>query len=389
MAVSPGGGSRNLEKEQQEDSTDADLATLQREARSAHPALPSFRSISSHPRTPTENCAHNDSPTLAGYRRLLAALREPEPPTLPTAAPESKIGPHRVRLRIVKGEEVTAFDALTPVTLREVGGQESVKGRLREVFLAPLASTSAASQRRLRGGTVLWGPPGCGKTFLARALAGELGASCLRVAVSELADGHAWDIERKLRHTLVAVRGHAPAVLFFDDLDALGPRLHDADSPAVRRLINRFLLGLYDLLAQEERVCVLAATARPWEIEPALRRAGCFDQLVFVPPPDIAARAALLRAHLRRGCDDQVDFQCVARQTEHMSIADLQQICRMAAGKGDSPRDLDTIDLLRALPTVRASTRGWLESARNFALFGNSGGDYTELREYMRLHALL
>lgn len=336
-----------------------------------------------------------DHKALAGYRRLLAALREPEPPEPALPEPEPPSAPSlstpssptpRVRLRIVKGEEETAFEELAAASPSEVLGQDGAMTRLRNIVLdMPPSASSASSKRQLRGGALLWGPPGCGKTFVARALAGELGMRCLRVPLTDLGHAYPWDSERKLQGTLSALRGRSPAILLFDDLDALTPHRHETGSARVRRLVNRFLLGLCDLLNQEARLYVLAATTRPWDVEPALRRAGRFDKPVFVPPPNADARAAILREQTL--APSAIDFARLARQTEHMSIPDLQKIWREAADAA-SPRAPDTVDLLRALPKVRASTREWLEGARNFALFAEPYMHYDDLRQYLQAHAL-
>ncbi len=400
MVVSP--TTTALEKAHQQGPADAaaalrsaTLQTLERETEQPHAALRLHqRVLTSQPAqvaalpaaAPAADGGGNRL-ALAGYRRLLEALREVEPSGLP-APPATNPAPARVRLRIVKGEEETAFDELSPISLSDVVGQEAVKARLRNEILAQLASPEqVSSERPLRGGVLLWGAPGCGKTFLARALAGELGGRCLRVALADLSNAYVWESERKLRHILDAVCGRAPTVLLFDDLDALIPRRHEPGSASVRRLTNHFLIGLRTLLAQEKDMFVLATTTRPWEVEPILRRTGRFDQLVFVPPPDVEARAAILQGYAPAQPGVEIDFQRLARQTEYLSIPDLQKICR-DAGEGESERALDTIDLLRALPKVRASTREWLECARNFALFADARGDYDELRHYLQTHAL-
>lgn len=303
--------------------------------------------------------------TRTAYGRLLAALREPEAlePSVPAA---------RVRLRIVKGEEETGFDELAPVRLDDIAGQEAVKARLR----ARVAS--ARGERALRGGVLLWGAPGCGKTLLARGYAGELGTRCLRVNLADLAPAYAWERERKLRHIFDALHGRAPAVLLFDDLDALTRDRGEPDPAGQRRLVNHFLIGLRALLATEPQMFVLATTTRPWETAPLLRRAGRFDQAMFVPPPDADARAAILRQY----ADGDIDYARIARQTEGFSIPDLHRLCRSAG----HARAQDTIDLLRMLVEVRAGTRAWLEVARNFAMFGEPRGDYEDLRRYLQAH---
>ncbi|WP_431278629.1 AAA family ATPase [Leifsonia poae] len=287
-----------------------------------------------------------------------------------------------------------AFDAERPVvTLDDVGGMESVKDRLNAAFLAPLRNPELRKlyAKSLRGGLLMYGPPGCGKTFLARAVAGELGASFISVGLSDILDPYLGNSEQNVHAAFQYARQNAPCVLFFGEVDTLGQRRSQTRNSAIRGTVNQMLTELDGVDGLNEGVFVLAATNQPWDVDPAMRRPGRLDRTILVLPPDKAAREAIFRTHLRARPVEGIDLGVLAKKTDLYSGADIAYVCELAAERAllDSvstgePRLMRMSDLLGALGEVKPSTLPWLDSARNVVAFGNDDGTYTELAAYLR-----
>jgi AAA+ superfamily predicted ATPase len=280
------------------------------------------------------------------------------------------------------------------IAFPDVGGMDALKDEIRMKIIHPLAHPELykAYGKAVGGGILMYGPPGCGKTHLARATAGEIKAGFLAIGIHDVLDMWIGQSERNLHAVFEQARAHAPCVLFFDEVDALGASRADMRQSAGRQLINQFLSELDGVGASNEGVLVLAATNAPWHLDSAFRRPGRFDRILFVPPPDAAARAAILRILLRGKPQQDVDIDAVAKKAEAFSGADLKALVDVAverklaeAMKTGTPSPLTTKDLAAAAGTVKPSTREWFSTARNYALYSNQGGVYDDILKYLKL----
>ena len=279
-------------------------------------------------------------------------------------------------------------------TFADVGGMETLKEEIRLKIIYPLthAEMFKAYGKSIGGGILMYGPPGCGKTHLARATAGEIKAGFIAVGIHDVLDMWIGNSERNLHELFEQARRNAPCVLFFDEVDALGASRTDMKTSAGRHLINQFLSELDGVKANNDGVLILGATNAPWHLDSAFRRPGRFDRILFVPPPDAPARAAILRLHLRGKPQQDLDAEAVAKKCDGFSGADLKAVVDLAieeklreAMKKGIPSPLVTKDLVRAAGSQRPTTREWFATAKNYALYSNQGGAYDEILEYLKL----
>lgn len=280
------------------------------------------------------------------------------------------------------------------VRLADVAGMEHVKQRLELAVLAPMRNPRLARAfgSTGAGGLLLYGPPGCGKTFLARAVAGEVGARFLNVGISDVLDMWTGASERNVTEIFRAARRNAPCVLFLDEIDALGQkRSHLRHASSMRNTVNQLLTEMDSAGGGNDGVFVLGATNHPWDVDSALRRPGRFDRMLLVLPPDASARAAILRYHLRDRPVGTLDLDRLVRATEHFSGADLAHLCTSAAERALAAtlaagqlRPLTTADLDAALGEIRPSTGPWFATARSVVTFANTDGSYDELAAYLK-----
>ncbi|MBC3982568.1 ATP-binding protein [Streptomyces sp. AC536] len=292
--------------------------------------------------------------------------------------------------------DADAWEVAAPGTVRlaDVGGMRDVKERLEAAFLAPLRNPELRKLygKSLRGGLLLYGPPGCGKTFIARAVAGELGANFLSVSVNDVLDMWIGNSERNMHEIFQTARRQAPCVVFLDELDALGGKRSRTQHSGMRNTVNQLLTELDGVDATaNEGVFVLAATNVPWDVDIALRRPGRLDRTLLVLPPDAPAREAILRYHLKDRPIESVDLGKLVKITDGLSGADLAHVCEAAAEHAllDSARTgtvrlINMADLLRAAKAVAPSTEPWFATARNVAMYANEGGTYDDLVAYLK-----
>lgn len=280
------------------------------------------------------------------------------------------------------------------ISFQHVGGMDRLKEEIRLKIIYPLTRPDLyrAYGKPIGGGILMYGPPGCGKTYIARATAGEVKARFIPVGLHDVLDMYIGESERKLHAIFELARRSTPCVLFFDEVDALGASRADMRYSAGRKLINQFLAELDGVDADNEGVLILAATNAPWHVDPALRRPGRFDRVLFVPPPDAAAREAILRLLLADKPTAQIDLGRLARQTEEFSGADLKGLvdraveARLREAIADGVlRPLTMRDLQAALQETRPTTREWFTTARNYAVYANQDGLYDDILNYLKI----
>lgn len=280
------------------------------------------------------------------------------------------------------------------LTFEDVGGMEKLKEEIRLKIIYPLSHPDIyqAYGKSMGGGILMYGPPGCGKTYLARATAGGVKAHFLAVGLHDVLDMWLGKSEQNLHALFELARTNTPCVLFFDEVDALGASRSDMRHHGIRQVINQFLYELDGVQASNEGILVLAATNTPWFVDAALRRPGRFDRVLFVPPPDAPARAAILQLMLAGKPTQAIDYARLARATQDFSGADLKGVVDQAiegklreAMQTGTPKPLTPNDLLAAIKAARPTTKEWFETARNYAIYSNVGGMYNDVLAYLKL----
>jgi transitional endoplasmic reticulum ATPase len=278
------------------------------------------------------------------------------------------------------------------VCFADVGGMDAVKEDIRIKIIYPLQHPEmfAAYGKKAGGGILMYGPPGCGKTLLARATAGEVQSRFIAIGINDVLDMYIGNSEKNLHALFEQARRNRPCVLFFDEVDALGASRSDMRRTGGRHLINQFLAELDGAQADNDGLLCLGATNAPWHLDNAFKRPGRFDRVIFVPPPDEAARAEVLRLAMQGKPQEAIDFKKIASRTADFSGADLKALVDVAieaklheALKTGKPKPLTTNDLLAAAKSRKPTTLEWFSTARNHALYSNEGGDYDPILRYL------
>jgi ATP-dependent 26S proteasome regulatory subunit len=309
-----------------------------------------------------------------------------------------------VKLKVIAnddtdGPEVVRLLApeLERVRFADVGGLQDLKDQIRKRIVLPFQKPSLFQRfkKRVGGGILLFGPPGCGKTLLARATAGECAATFFNVAITDVLDMYIGEAERKLHAIFEQARQKTPAVVFFDEIEALAGKRQYTREATSSKIVSTFLAELDGFAQNNKGVLVIGATNVPWAVDPAMRRPGRFDRVLFVPPPDREARESILRIAISgRPVDPDIDLGAISKKTGSYSGADLASVVESAADAAierslESGREhaIAAGDLERGLKEVKPTTLEWLTTARNYARYSNDSGMYDDVLRFLDKNA--
>ena len=295
---------------------------------------------------------------------------------------EERVPPEILERMVVKEDDfLSAYREITPTAMREVyveipsvrwkevGGLDEIKNELIQSVEWPLKKPEVFKRMGIKPprGILLYGPPGCGKTLLARAVATESEANFIAVKGPEIFSKWVGESEKAIREVFRKARTAAPAIIFFDELDSIIPRRGAgySDSGATERVISQLLTEM-DGIESLQNVVVIAATNRPDILDPAVMRPGRFDRLIDVPAPDSKALMQIFKIHTRdMPLSKDVDLQEIAEKAREYSGADVEALCREAAMNAlrDSvdAKEVTRRDFDKAIETIKPSINEKME----------------------------
>jgi transitional endoplasmic reticulum ATPase len=287
------------------------------------------------------------------------------------------------KMEVTMDDFMSAYKEVTPTAMREVyievptihwddiGGLEDAKQELKEAVEWPLKNPEIFTRLGIKPpkGIMIYGPPGCGKTLLGRAVATESEANFITIKGPEVFSKWVGESEKAIREVFRKARMAAPAVIFFDEIDSLAPRrgLGFADSGVTERVISQLLTEMDGLITLED-IVVIAATNRPDMVDPAVLRPGRFDRLIYVPEPDEKGRLQIFKIYTRgMPLAKDVNLTQLATLTKNYSGADIEALCREAAMHGlrsdINAKEVTMKDFEEALkktgPSVSADMEKW------------------------------
>jgi len=323
---------------------------------------------------------------------LAALSREAGMKALRRYLPEIDLEQERIppavleKMKVTMEDFINAFREITPTAMREVaievptihweevGDLEEVKQELRESVEWPLKNAQIFERMGIKPpkGILLFGPPGCGKTLLARAVATESEANFISIKGPEVFSKWVGESEKAIREVFRKARMSAPAIIFFDEIDSLVPRrgLGYGDSGVTDRVISQLLTEMDGIITLQD-VVVIAATNRPDVVDPAVLRPGRFDRLIYVPEPSEEGRLQIFRIHTKgMPLAKDVDLSELARLTKGYSGADIESACREAAlhalRKNIDAKEVTLADFTEAFrkvsPSITSDMENWYKS---------------------------
>jgi len=278
------------------------------------------------------------------------------------------------------------------ISFNEIGGLEQLKKQATMKIIQPFKNPELFKKfkKSAGGGILLYGAPGCGKSYFSRAIAGECGANFYNIGIDEILDMYVGQSEKNIKALFDTVRAHRPAVIFIDEIDALGRKRELLKHSSLSTTINAFLAQMDGVESDNENILIIGATNAPWDVDSAFKRTGRFDQTFFVPPPDADARVEIFKIHLNDLPISAIDYQELAAQTHNFSGADIkgivdrvgEHVIEEILSSGEE-RNILQADLLDEITSTKPTTLEWFSMAKNVVEYANESGAYNDLEEYL------
>jgi SpoVK/Ycf46/Vps4 family AAA+-type ATPase len=273
----------------------------------------------------------------------------------------------------------------------DVGGLEELKEQLREKAVYALQNPDLAKKygQKACGGILLYGPPGCGKTYIATATAGEGKINFISVKLHELKDKWYGNTEKNIHGTFERARQNAPSILFLDEIDAIGGKRDENMAEIDKSKVNQILTEMDEVDKSKDNIIVIAATNAPWDIDPALRRTGRFNEIIYVPSPDAKGREEIFKLYTKNiPTTKDISIEELAKKTEGYSASDIREICADAARipwkealKTGKQRDVNQKDFETATEKRKSTLTPWYQLAEQQIMASGEKEQYKELLE--------
>ncbi|MFA5108332.1 MAG: tetratricopeptide repeat protein [Candidatus Micrarchaeia archaeon] len=262
------------------------------------------------------------------------------------------------------------------MNFKDVAGMSKMKEEIREAAVYPLVKPELAKTygKLGGGGIMLYGPPGCGKTFIVKATAGECSSSFINAKVSDIVDMYVGQTEKNLHNIFETGRKNAPCIVFFDEVEALGGRREEMTgaSQYLKMAVNQLLYEMDGLEANNVNLLVIGATNAPWDVDPALRRSGRFGKTIYIPEPDFTSRKEIFKLHAKKlPVVPLMPWWFMALATDGYASADLKAISEEAAAipwrtafKTGYERKVNAMDYVQAIIKKKSTLPPWYAQAK-------------------------